>query len=113
MTTMLFEPASAVAAGHCLTARLVDKDATTNAHPRRCGWCDFPLDALRQLIDGFNEWAGFDPKTGKYAQHDARAFQGLPQREQARLVLEAQSFDAESSPAEPAIEPEEDDAWLA
>lgn len=91
MTTVLFDPAAAIAAGICLTARSV-APKTLDRHPRPCGWCEYEPDELRQMIDGFNAWAGFRERSGTYERHDARVFAELPRAEQARLVLEAQAF---------------------
>ena len=58
--TVIDEPAAAIAAGRCLTARSLARkpgDVWTPSHPRTCGWCDYPLDVLGRLIEGFNAWA--------------------------------------------------------
>jgi hypothetical protein len=96
--TVLFEPASAIAAGLCLTARLLSNGVDKGRHPRPCGWCDYAVEELRQLVDGFNAWAGYDERRGTYSRFEASVFQGLPASEQARLVLAAQAFE----PMEPA-----------
>jgi hypothetical protein len=97
MRPVLFEPASAIAAGICLTARTIS-DGRTARHPRPCGWCTYEPDDLRAMVSGFNAWAGYDERAHTYDRLDARAFQGLPVREQQQLVLEAQAF----PPDEPA-----------
>jgi hypothetical protein len=89
---VLFEPEAAIAASLCMTARIVSRHGVSERHPRRCGWCDYPIETLRQLVDGFNEWAGYQEKTGTYREHEARRFQGLPRSEQLRLITEAQAF---------------------
>lgn len=89
--TVVFEPAEAIAAGLCLTARTIAK-GVTNRHPRPCGWCEYSIDELRQLIEGYNAWAGYKERGGTYERHEARLFQGLPRAEQARLVEIAQAF---------------------
>jgi len=97
--TVLFEPASAIAASICIAARTLSSVAR---HPRPCGWCDWPTDELRKMLEGFNAWAGYDERKGTYRQFDARVFQGLPPKEQARLVLEAQAFPPPAQPVQPA-----------
>jgi hypothetical protein len=89
--TVIDEPASAVAAALCLSAR--DRDGVTRRHPRRCGWCDYPAGVLRSMVEGFNAWAGYDDRRGTYDRHDARVFQGLPRARQAELVRDAQGFE--------------------
>jgi hypothetical protein len=117
VTAVLFDPASAIAAGICLTARSV-APRTVDRHPRPCGWCDYSPDELRQMIDGFNAWAGFSERSGTYERHDARVFAELPRAEQARLVLEAQAFPPERamerSPEPPADATEADmtPSWM-
>jgi hypothetical protein len=104
--TVIEEPADAIAAGLCLAARTLSPKAETNRHPRPCGWCVWDLDALRQLVDGFNRWAGYSERSGTYDRHDARVFQDLPAAEQRRLVLIAQDFpDASPEPDEIVPEP--------
>jgi hypothetical protein len=119
---VLFEPASAVAVGLCLTARTI-AEGRTFRHPRPCGWCDYAIDDLRSMLDGFNAWADRDERTGAYRRFDAAAFQGLPGRQQAALVLEAQAFPdeppptirmveaLEAVPAGPAHDDEEGPTW--
>lgn len=98
-TPVLFEPASAIAAGLCLAARAIS-DGRTARHPRPCGWCDYPLVDLRAMVAGFNEWAGFSERTHTYERHDARVFAELRPADQAALVLEAQAFpDLEEGPS--------------
>lgn len=109
------DPAAAVAAGLCLTARAVDRDARTTRHPRRCGWCDYPTHELQRMVDGWNEWAAPNERRGTYGRHEARAFQGLSRTEQLRQVLAAQAFDPEPMPAvspPQADDQEEDVPWL-
>jgi len=102
--TVLFEPASAIAASLCLTARAVADKAITDRHPRPCGWCLYSPDELRQMVDGFNAWAGFRERTRTYERHDARIFAELPRAEQARLVLLAQAFEPmQPDPPPPAV----------
>ena len=100
--TVLFEPAEAIAAGHCLTARTISRaaqPAATTAHPRRCAWCDWPAEELRSMVEGYNAWAGYDPARGTYGRHEARVFQDLPRAEQQRQVIAAQGLE------EPVAEP--------
>lgn len=116
-TPVLFEPASAIAAGICLTARIL-ADGRTERHPRPCGWCDYPPDALQRMVDGFNAWAGWSERTHTYQRHDARVFAELKPATQAAMVLEAQAFPAPAEPVAEAETPspheadEEGPAWL-
>jgi hypothetical protein len=115
-TPVLFEPASAIAAGLCLAARTIAEGRSLR-HPRPCGWCDYPVDGLRSMIDGFNAWAGWHEKRRTYERHDCRVFAELPARRQAELVLEAQAFPAAEPVAAVAAVPahdadEEGPAWL-
>ena len=105
MTLVIDEPASAVAASLCLSAR-DRKGRTTARHPGRCGWCDWPEDELARMVEGFNAWAGFDERRGTYARHDARVFAELPRDRQAELVAAAQAIEEPSEPAR------EDAPWL-
>lgn len=112
--TVLFEPASAVAAGICLTARTLTRDGIhPPRHPRPCGWCDYPLDALRSMLEGYNEWAGFKERSRTYERHEARVFQDLSAARQAELVLEAQSFPPLPEPVEAVPTPADPDALPA
>lgn len=114
---VIFEPAAAVAAGICLVAREFN-DGRDRRHPRPCGWCDYPLEVLRSMVDGFNAWAGFDERKGTYTRFEARQFQGLPHRQQSELVLEAQSFpdygsgDPQPDVAAAAADPAEEPVWV-
>lgn len=102
--TVIFEPAAAIAASRCLTAHSIDPvHARTSAHPRRCGWCDTPVEGLRQMVEGFNDWAGFDLRRNSYARHEVRVFVDLPRAEQERQIVTAQELEPE-----PAKEP----PWL-
>lgn len=117
--TVIFEPAAAIAASRCLTARTVDPShATTNAHPRPCGWCDTPVEGLRSMVEGFNAWAGFDLRGNTYQRHEVRVFVDLPRDEQERQIVEAQAFpEPPAAPMEQPVAPPADaDAmpdWLA
>jgi hypothetical protein len=53
------DPAVAIAAGLCLTARSIDERGVTSQHDRPCQWCDYPLPELARLVDGYNQWAGW------------------------------------------------------
>ncbi len=111
MTTRL-DPPSAVAASLCLLARSLSDRAVTSRHPRPCGWCDYPVAELRAMVDDLNEMT-FDPKSGRYLTHDARAFSELPRARQATLVAEAQSFEPEPMTAPtPAPADEETPSWM-
>jgi hypothetical protein len=94
--SVILEPASAVAAGICLAARTIGKPPgiLRGRHPRPCGWCDYPVEDLRRLVDGYNVWAGFSERSRTYERHDARVFAELPAAVQAELVLAAQDFPA-------------------
>ena len=109
------DPAAAVAAGLCLVARSVDPRHPVNArHPRRCTWCDYPVDELRSMVDGFNDLVAHNERRGTYATHEARVFSELPRARQAELVTAAQAFD-EPLPkpvAPPADAAEEVVPWL-
>jgi hypothetical protein len=98
--SVILEPASAVAAGICIAARTIGSPPgiLRGRHPRPCGWCDYPVDELRRLVDEHNAWAGFSERSRTYERHDARVFAELPAATQAELVLAAQDF--------PALEPE-------
>jgi hypothetical protein len=94
--TVIDEPAAAVAAGRCVTARSLavpGRDRTMANHPGPCAWCDYPLADLARMVDGFNAWAGWDERRRTYDRHDARVFQDLPRAEQERRIVEAQGFD--------------------
>jgi hypothetical protein len=94
MTNVLFDPAAAVAAGHCLTARSVDPERrTTSVHPRRCAWCEYSADELARMVDGFNVWSGYRERTRTYERHDVRIFVELPAARQQELVIAAQGFE--------------------
>ena len=96
--TVIDEPAAAVAAGLCLTARVIADHSVTTRHPSRCGWCAYPTVELAVMISGFNAWAGFDERRGTYQRHDARIFGELPRDRQRALVVEAQAFEADDPP---------------
>jgi hypothetical protein len=87
------EPASAIAASHCLTARTIDDRGTTRLHPRPCGWCIWPVPVLTGMVDEFNVRAGYDPRRGTHQRHDARVFASLSRADQVAAVLEAQEFE--------------------
>ncbi len=90
MTTL--EPASAVAAAKCLTARLwvpgmgaLDPGAL---HPRPCAWEDFTRDELAHLLADFNSEAGYNDRTNRYADQAVQRFRASP--DQSRQVRAAQ-----------------------
>lgn len=68
------EPATARAVERCLIARSIDKRGETRTHPRRCEWCDYPLEVLRQQLDGFNAWAGWSESGHSYERHEVRVW---------------------------------------
>lgn len=92
MTTVLEDPAAAGAASRCLIARSVSDRGTTTAHPRACGWCDYPLADLRRMVDGFNEWAEYSARSNTFGHHELRVFAELPRDEQERQITAAQAF---------------------
>lgn len=118
--SVIDEPAAAVAASLCLTARVIADHAVTTRHPSRCGWCDYPVTELAAMVDGFNAWAGFDERNGTYQRHDARIFAELPRERQRALVIEAQAFEVEEppppepmdAPAAPPADAAEVPSWL-
>ena len=85
-------PAEVVAIGLCLLARSVS-DGETRRHPSPCGWCAYPVPELRKSVDAWNLWAGYNSRTGTYAQHEVRVFADLPRARQEELVTAAQSFE--------------------
>lgn len=104
--SVIDEPAVAVAASRCLTARTVARragDEWTPSHPRTCAWCDYPTAALARLVDGFNAWAGAKDVEGRrvYARYDVQRFaeeaRRHPDLAEAQIV-EAQGLVAEISP---------------
>ena len=101
--TVIDEPAAAIAAGRCLTARSLARkpgDVWTVSHPRTCGWCDYPPDVLRRLIEGFNAWAGWAERSRSYERHDARVWAESARRDPdaaERQIVAAQGF----QPTEP------------
>ena len=111
--TLLDEPAAAVAASLCLLAR-DRRGGTTPRHPRRCAWCDWPPAQLAEMVDGFNDLAGFSERKGTYRRHAARVFAGLPPARQAELVRAAQELEPEpmAQRAGPAPDEEEAPPWL-
>jgi hypothetical protein len=96
--SVIDDPAAAVAAGLCLTARSLGE--RTARHPRRCDWCGYPVPELERMVRGFVEWARPDPRTGAYADFEARRFQALPRDEQLALVAAAQGLEELPPPAE-------------
>lgn len=97
--TAVLDPASAVAAGICVSARLratEGRRAVTARHPiQGCGWCDWPLEALIAAVEEF------DPDGP-----EARTFAGLRRERQEAMVLAAQAIpEPPARPAAPAAEP--------
>ncbi len=91
---MLRDPASAVAVSKCLIHRLTGYRPKTldvsSFHPEPCAWCDYPVDALRELLDTFTDWAGYDSRTDRYRQQVVEQFRAFPISVQQRMVREAQ-----------------------
>lgn len=119
------DPAAAIAASRCLTARSLAgrQGPVTVQHPRPCAWCDYPLDGLSRMVQGFLEWSGFSERTRTYSRHDARLFDELTRRDPAAAeaeIVAAQGLEAlepeppppahESPPPAPAVD-EELAAW--
>lgn len=109
--TVLFEPASAIAAGLCLTARSI-ADGRTERHPRPCGWCDYDLPALERLIAGFEAWADRDPRTGVPRRFEVVVFQSQPGRLQDEQIVAAQAFEPIAAPMPEPAHDEEGPAWM-
>lgn len=80
-------------------------------HPRECGWCDYPLTTLTEMVDTFNQWAGFDVRSNTYSRHEVRVFVDLPREEQQRRIEAAQSFADPEPVLQPPPEPEHDEEW--
>lgn len=102
--TVISEPEMAIAAGRCLTARSLatpTRGAITVRHPRPCGWCDWPLEDLRRMVDGFNTWAGYVARANTYAHHELRVWQEKPAAEQEALIVAAQAFEDEPTAEAP------------
>lgn len=98
--SVIDEPAAAIAAGRCVTARSLDtgRGAVTAQHPRRCAWCDYPLADLARMVEGWNQWAdGKDRgRSTVYARHDAQLFAERSRRDPAeaeRLIVDAQGLE--------------------
>lgn len=98
--SVIDEPAAAIAAGRCVTARSLDtgRGAITAQHPRRCAWCDYPLADLSRMVEGWNHWAdGKDHgRSTVYARHDAQLFAERSRRdpvEAERLIVDAQGLE--------------------
>lgn len=116
------DPAVAVAAADCVSSRSIGR--LTARHPRPCQWCDYPLDELRRMVEGFVVWA--KPKdrgnATVYDRHDAQVFAELARKDPAKadqLVADARG-EAPAPPPPPLAPPtpvsteEDDDAmrWL-
>ena len=92
------EPAAAIAASRCLTARSLSRKPGgewTESPARRCGWCDYPPEVLAALIDGFNAWAGWSERSRTYERHDARVWAEMARRdhdEAERQIVAAQGL---------------------
>ena len=90
---LTLEPASAVAVGHCLAARLrwpLLDAPTTNDHPRPCAWEDFTREELSHMLADFGDQVGYDQRWERYRHVDAERFHALPRDEQSRRVTAAQ-----------------------
>ena len=88
------DPASAIAMGRCLTARVLDPAGrSTPKHPGRYGWCDYPTQELGAGIAAFTAWAEFDDRRSTSGRHATRVFAELPRDEQEALIAAAQAFE--------------------
>lgn len=93
------DPAAAVAISRCMLyrqreqgetrTRLAEQIAFRIHEARPCQWCDYPLAFLLVILEGFNEWAGFDPTHDYYARREIQAFRLLPRERQETLVHQA------------------------
>lgn len=118
--TVIDDPAVAVAVGHCLGARSVateTRPAVTERHPRPCGWCDYPLEDLRRMLEGWNQWAEYNARSNTFGHHELRIWTELPRAEQEARVLAAQAFPELAPVASPEPAPahgvdEEGPAWM-
>lgn len=94
MTTLILDPASAVAVGKCLVTRLWKPGVGTldvsALHPRPCAWEDFTRDELARMLGDFNHEADYDARWERYRNPIVERFHALPRTEQARLVRLAQ-----------------------
>jgi hypothetical protein len=113
--TRIDDPASAVAAALCASARMPGGTGTTRRHPRRCGWCDYPVRELAAMVAAFNQVAGRDERRGTWARHDVRVFTGLPHDAQVAQVAAAQEIEpmgaAAARPADGGAPEEESVPW--
>lgn len=92
---MTLDPASAVAAAKCLASRIWinaprSLGDVSAFHPRPCAWEDWTKDDLVRLLDDFNQQAGYEANSDRYASIPIERFRALPRAEQARLVQLAQ-----------------------
>lgn len=91
---MLRDPASAAAVSKCLIQRSTGYRPSSldvsSFHPEPCAWCDYPVAALRELLDGFNEWAAYDSRTDRYRRQEVEQFRAYPIALQQRMVRAAQ-----------------------
>lgn len=117
---VMTDPAAAIAAARCLAARNLPGTARTlRTHPRACGWEDYETDALRKLVDSFNEWSDYSDRHRTSGRHDVRAWAELPRLEQERRIVAAQAFpEVVEAPPPPVPDPvpepaaEDEQAWL-
>lgn len=104
-TSILRDPAAAIAAAKCWLARWNDGAGARFAglqvatfHPRACDYCSAPPEALIDLIENFLVWSGIQPPE-RFTDEgltplraDVEGFLTLPQEEQEKLVQEAQGY---------------------
>lgn len=118
------EPAAAVAAARCLSARTLARrpgDEWRPTHPRRCAWCAYEPATLSGMLDGWNAWSGAKERgrATVYERYSAQAFSELQRRDPAeaeRQIVEAQGLEAEPMEAQapgPAHDSEDVTAWLS
>lgn len=89
-TELILDPASAVAVGRCLLARVGTPASVTNDHPRVCAWEDFTNADLARMLDDFNAEVGWDDRWSRFRHVDAERFHALPKPEQQRRIALAQ-----------------------
>lgn len=99
VSAVVWDPAEGIAAAYCSLARVRDREhRATEDHPGECVFCPYPDAELGAMVEGFNRWAGFDERSGSYAEHEARRFFDLPRDEQRALVRAAQELSGRSWP---------------
>jgi hypothetical protein len=90
---MTLDPASAVAAAKCLTARLwtPSKESVLDPgafHPRPCAWEDYTRPELVRMLHDFNLAVGYDDRSNRYEDPEVQRFR--TRADQSALVRTAQ-----------------------